>query len=445
MAKQVNFEVQVMQGGRWTIHARYPEAGKEEAVEEAKQLSESKVGDVRVLRDVYDADTGMSSEFTVYSSAGVSKASSGGGGSSYNADSDEDEDEDDDEGGYTDIYDDEALKEKKRQKKEKKKRQREEARKSGTQTSMTSLFVKLLFIILLAVCVAMVSVFTAGAFLDGVNIFGVLMNGPAKENAMIYLFLFMFVATSLMLSSVLLGNSSLKARKRRPPPSRRSQSTSTNQPTIAAQSRPQTHLDAPDTSSLAFASQDDEDDEDDSHTEAPDEPSEDAIDPGSMTDDKEPDEDSAGPGGLSPHEEKQKAYMMKFISSAMEGTGQDKKSMSNFDKFGVSLFLAGACETMAQKSDVSDAAKSRIMADSVQTMGFKRDHAASFSQKYDEYLVQDPTYMQMFQAGRNAMNTYLTDESRISKNMGTSMTEWNKPKVKEEQSGPITVLFTDIA
>jgi hypothetical protein len=44
--------------------------------------------------------------------------------------------------------------------------------------------------------------------------------------------------------------------------------------------------------------------------------------------------------------------MMQFIGQAMEGLGQDKRAMSNFDKFGVSLFLAGACETMSHKTEV---------------------------------------------------------------------------------------------
>ena len=66
----------------------------------------------------------------------------------------------------------------------------------------------------------------------------------------------------------------------------------------------------------------------------------------------DPNGEGAASDPMSPHEEKQKTYMMQFIGQAMEGLGQDKRAMSNFDKFGVSLFLAGACETMSHKTEV---------------------------------------------------------------------------------------------
>jgi len=59
--------------------------------------------------------------------------------------------------------------------------------------------------------------------------------------------------------------------------------------------------------------------------------------------------------------------------------------------------------------------------------------------------MADSRYMQMFQAGRNAINTYLEDENAGTQQLATAITEWNKPKPKEEPSGPVTVLFTDIA
>ena len=108
MAKQVNFEVQVKQGGRWTIHARYPGNGQEPAVEDAKQLSTSKIGEVRVLRDVYDASTGTSSERTVYKSKGLSQSSidSVGGGDRGTSDYDNDGDDYDDDDYYNDWKND---------------------------------------------------------------------------------------------------------------------------------------------------------------------------------------------------------------------------------------------------------------------------------------------------------------------------------------------------
>ncbi|MFP6899452.1 MAG: adenylate/guanylate cyclase domain-containing protein, partial [Opitutales bacterium] len=149
--------------------------------------------------------------------------------------------------------------------------------------------------------------------------------------------------------------------------------------------------------------------------------------------------------GMSPQEEKQKTYMLKFLSGALEGDQTDLAKMDNFNKFGVNLYLAGACEIMSQKNDLDVNARSKILADSVQVMGFKKSHAASFADKYEGYLMADSRYMQMFQAGRNDMNIYSTDENSAPRHLDNAMTEWNKPKPKEEQTGPVTVLFTDIA
>ncbi|MBT7857862.1 MAG: adenylate/guanylate cyclase domain-containing protein, partial [Nitrospinaceae bacterium] len=80
-----------------------------------------------------------------------------------------------------------------------------------------------------------------------------------------------------------------------------------------------------------------------------------------------------------------------------------------------------------------------------QVMGFKKSHAASFADRYEEYLMADSRYMQMFQAGRNAANIYSTEEGAGPRLLDNALEEWNKPKQKEEDSGPVTVLFTDIA
>ena len=119
--------------------------------------------------------------------------------------------------------------------------------------------------------------------------------------------------------------------------------------------------------------------------------------------------------------------------------------MDNFNKFGLNLFLAGAGEILAQNRSLSQAERVAILTGVVQGLGFKKSHAQSFSERYEEYLLQDARYMQMYQAGRNAMNTYFTDNGHIGKNLQAAMGEWNKPKPREESSGLITVLFTDIA
>ena len=160
----------------------------------------------------------------------------------------------------------------------------------------------------------------------------------------------------------------------------------------------------------------------------------------------EPDPQAAeNADALSPTAEKLKTYMVNFLAQSFEGSQTNKDKMDSFNKFGISLYMAGACEILSQKGDMDLLTKSKILAEAVQIMGFKKSHAAAFAERYEEYLMADARYMQMFQAGRNAINTYMADEGAGPKLIDNAIAEWNKPKPKEAQTGPVTVMFTDIA
>ncbi|MEQ8664675.1 MAG: adenylate/guanylate cyclase domain-containing protein [Rhodospirillales bacterium] len=483
MAKNINFEVQIMQGGRWTIHARFPGSQRDQAIEEGKQLDQSKIGGgVRVIRDVYDSETGTSSEYTVYKSSAPGSvvtggkdfaSSGGGGGDSAGYDDDDDEDLPDDDSFIDDPDERRRIK-----------KLRKERDKDGRgQTSITGLIVKLLLITLASTVFAIAAVFGSNYLIEGANVFGVRMRGAALENFLILLFFIVFITTAILLSSQAFKGKKLKEKTAKSRPAPKPAAAKSGRPAAAKShghaappvkdeaSGGKVSVDgdsmdafradaakgggdasslddlAADLASELSAGQDTGDDE-----VSPDaEPASEAEQTADTEDTKDADigDDMPGndgtPTALSPQEEKQKSYMMDFMKEGLEGAGQQSQSMSNFDKFGVSLFVAGATEALCQTQELSEKARAKIMADGVQTMGFKRSHASSFAEKYEEYLVQDPTYMQMFQAGRNAMNTYFTDPSHAGKHLQSALTEWNKPKRKEAEAGPVTVLFTDIA
>ena len=57
---QISYEVQVMQGDRWRIHAQFPSSGRDEAIEEAKTLeSLPGIAGIKVMRDTYDDQSGL--------------------------------------------------------------------------------------------------------------------------------------------------------------------------------------------------------------------------------------------------------------------------------------------------------------------------------------------------------------------------------------------------
>lgn len=64
-----SYEVCILIGSRWEIHARYPVTGAALAIEEAKQLEQTTKSAVKVVREVYDEESGLYKQATVYKGA----------------------------------------------------------------------------------------------------------------------------------------------------------------------------------------------------------------------------------------------------------------------------------------------------------------------------------------------------------------------------------------
>lgn len=446
MSRQTNIEIMVQQGGRWTIHARYPVTKKDAAIEEAKVLDKAPgIGAVKVIKEVYDAEAGTSNEYVIFKSTGVkmaaAAAAAGGGGQARAqaapaktktaspspppppaaASYDEDEDE--------------VVAEKPKKSKAGKK-------KSDKPSTVSSILTKLLMVLIFAIAIAAMVTGMAVFTLRGDTLFGISMVGDSGANVFFAVFVVTFLVSASVMSFAFLGKESLATTEAR---AARQQAQTQARPAQAAPRQVQAPPPSAAEQELRDAAAELRDaaggdgqpataDEVVQRSESA-EGEMTALGEGQKIEPVEP---------LSPNGEKQKAYMMKFLGEGLETIKQDKKKLDNFSKFGVNLFLAGACEVLAQKRDVDGKERSRILSDSVQVMGFKKDNALQFSDNYESYLLQDARYMQMFQAGRNAMNTYFTDEASGPKYLQGAIADWSKPKPKEEENKVVTVMFTDM-
>lgn len=431
------FEVQVQQGQRWSIHAQFGSFQKEAAVEEARGLERMPgINGVKVVREVYDPDRGSSQEFVIYKSAGVSSldehetdatsvgAGGRGGGNRWN---DEDEDDDDDlSAAFASLTDDDAPR---------RSRKKPVATK---ENSFTVVIVKLLMVALISLTIAGFFAFMTSSLISGKNLFGIRMVGNAVDNVLFIVFVGTFLLAALMMASSLLRTTSIKERRRTPP---KKQATTTRK-VKKVRKKKRKRRPKPDGDDEGLRDNYDAKEDDDVNNRLREEMGGKTADDGGAT---PPADNAASSSGLSPKEEKQKTFMMKALGTALEGSNFNKEKLDNFNKFGVNLWVAGATEALVQSRGIDQAAANKILGDSVQVLGYKKSHAENFAGKYEEYLLQDSRYMQMFQAGRNAMNTFMSDEAHIARHMDSALEEWNKPKQKEEQPRVITVLFTDIA
>jgi len=476
MPEIVNYEVQVQQSGRWSIHARFQSHQKDAALDEGKQLDHlNTVEAVKVIKEVYDSDEGFHNEFIIYKSPGMK---SGGGGRKTSGASMArspsqgtswitQDDEDDFENTATEP-----------------RKARGRIKPPKKQSTMTAIMVKLLMVVLFSLIIGGAFAFLADELLGGTRMFGVNFVGNAESNLLISVFVVSFLVSLVMMSITVMRGETLQSSPQTKA-ARRAKQAADRARAKAARRKPQQPQPAgapneqgaqagPSAKTIEGGKEDTLD-----HLEAAmkgveefqveQQTNEDkATENTATTDriqaelnkDKEPEEAKRAivldaethakakvpeVDPLSPVDEKQKAYMLKFLSSGLEGSQTEQKNLDNFNKFGVNLYLAGACEILSQKRNMDLRARSKILSDCVQVMGFKRSHAASFADRYEEYLMADARYMQMFQAGRNAINIFLTDETVAPRLLDNALSQWNKPKQQEEQSGPITVMFTDIA
>ncbi|MDH5188640.1 MAG: adenylate/guanylate cyclase domain-containing protein, partial [Rhodospirillaceae bacterium] len=147
---------------------------------------------------------------------------------------------------------------------------------------------------------------------------------------------------------------------------------------------------------------------------------------------------------MSANAEQQKIIMMSFFGESIRKLPAERKKMDNYNRFGVNLYLAGASEAIGSERHLESEETEKILSDSLKVMGMAEAHADAFAKRYEEYLLSDARYMQMFQSGRRDMSGYLAGEGDSAIRMDETLEEWNKPKEPENPERQIVVMFTDI-
>lgn len=406
MSENTTFELQVKQGDQWTIHENYLGDQRDEAISEAKKLVKDlgNIEAVRVVAESLDEETGIFSDVVIFKDfkpkKPVVKQVRRGGHARPSTSSET-------------------------------RGKAPQAAKKSERISLSSVIIKLLGVVLFCLGLAGVLAFMASEILSGTRIFGVRIAGNNQTNLLIGVFIVTFLISAFGMTVTVMKGVRLKktqqsrflawifgmlARAEQRGAQRRAAREA------AARARTATR-----------------------RVQAPPEPSQPDPAPEQPVPEEAPEAKPEDANELSETAEKLKVYMQNFLTESLKGSKASIEELDNFNRFGLSMYLAGACEILTQQGNMDPESKLKILSRGVETLGFKKSHAASFSQRYEEYLMADARYMQMFQSGRNSINIYLHDEAQGPRLLENALNEWNKPKVKEEQAGPVTVLFTDIA
>lgn len=437
MAMQTTLEIMVQQHGRWVIHARYPVTKKDAAVEEAKALEKTPgIGAVKVIKDVYDQKRGTSSEYIVYKSATVkmetSKTAAPARPSPAAA-----------------SFDEPQADERPRPRPAKPAAKPMAAPARKSKSSLGEVMLRLLAVLICGGIGGAAITFGIHSALAGrANLFGISLLGDSGANFYLAVFIISFLAVAGLMSSILLGGKGIEMQeqKKEMPVFKPKAAAAKKAPAQPTPSGVKAAPEAPEPTPDELAQQLREAAADILNAAAG------KAEEASPMAETEAAPAAAAPAAadtgisppLDPNVEKQKTYMLRFLGRTLEQVATTQKKLDSYTKFGLNLFLAGACEIMCQKRDLDAATRTRLLAEGVQALGFKADHAAGFAGNYESYLLQDARYMQMFQAGRNAMNTYFSDEDEGLKHLTAAIADWSKPKPREEASQVVTVMFTDM-
>jgi adenylate cyclase len=455
MSKKISFEVQILQGGRWELHASYTADQQGQAIQDAKALENiSTVTSVKVIREEIDPDTGASQENNIFASTNLpddqqpvgkmeaKKAKADGGGAAAKKPS-------------------RAAKKPARKAPPKKSSgmragaeipsqiehfNPDEAKEEAT-FSIFGLLIKLLMALLFSTIIASLISSLVGVWLRESS-----FRANTQSNILFGLFIGTFAISLISMGMSLISKARLRSSgKPRPPKAAAPARANAPAPTLVEKKKdhlPVSFRDEAEKEAKSSKDEADPEEEKKKDQEEKKEKEENKEKEDKATPETEADDEigaDVGAGINATWVKKQQKFVMDYLLAAMEQGGVDKAKLDNFNKFGVNLFIAGACETLSQEHNLDGKTMSMVISKPVSYMGFKKRDAEAFADRIQGYLLADSKYMQAYQAGRSAMKSHLEEDPEASKHLQKALEEWNKPKDKAESSGPVTVLFTDIA
>jgi len=424
---QTSYEVQVMQEGRWRIHAQFPSEGREDAVEEAKTLeSLPGISGIKVVRDVYDDRTGLHQPTTVHKHTPKKSARRPVNKyAKYQARANATRASDKDGALGRDG-------------------------KGKNNSSGMGVIVKILLVLLFSIALSAVLTGLISAFLP-TKIADFRLVGTMRANVIISSALILFVLSVAFSFNTFMGRDELKVpeferqkrRKRKADIHKRAEESrkKTKQEKEAKQELER--LKAEKKEQLKKQMEEDKEAENDT-SEAPEEKQ--AEEKSGEIESAQEDEQEGDDGfsRLSPMAEQQKAVLMSFFGEAVRNLPPERKKMDNYNRFGLNLYLAGAAEAIGGERNLDGETTCLILTDALQTMGLKEEHAESFARRYEDYLLQDARYMEVFQAGRRSVSDFMGGNTEAPKDLNSALDDWNKPKAQEDPEKEVVVMFTDI-
>lgn len=135
-----------------------------------------------------------------------------------------------------------------------------------------------------------------------------------------------------------------------------------------------------------------------------------------------------------------------FLSIILRGLKNKNTVLNSYARFGLELFLAGACEQMCQKEKLTKEQGQKLLSALLTLLGRTKTLADIFYYKMDEYTLE-PKYLPMIKSGEEGIRIFYENPSspEIISFALNAMGAWLTPHKKEQHaSGICTIMFTDM-
>lgn len=162
----------------------------------------------------------------------------------------------------------------------------------------------------------------------------------------------------------------------------------------------------------------------------------------------EPDDQPApAPVPNTPALQATRQIMRNFMAGTVVAIGKSLPQMDAYQKFGVNLYVAGACDACSESNALPRDNGREVLYDCVSALGTNDKMSETFCRSLDQYLLE-PKYNDMYGAGRDSMVDFIKDETSLSRSAIQALKIWSEKPAKAAL--PMTgkkvhaLMFTDI-
>ncbi|MBX2833319.1 MAG: adenylate/guanylate cyclase domain-containing protein [Rhodospirillales bacterium] len=450
---QVSYEVYVKdRSGRWQIHGHFTGAQKKQAEEEAKQVERANhVSGVKVIREVYNHATNSSEEYVVYETRGQGKLDSSAPknkrpAAKAKADTKRPDPAPTPAPSYDKAADSGSDKSAPAQPKPTQAR----PRSSSTEgQSIIGLALKMIIAFCVAIAIGLAVMLMTAKGLEYLPSMGASISQGFYDKANFISFTVGFLASVVPMLMVL--TKKFKGRARKHPAagsvSRRSATKASGATNPGrANTTPQASASRKSAAEMAaeMANEGSSDAEDSSEAQ---EVADAERDDNDNSDNEKFDDTPDKPLVETKEMRATRDQMKSFISGSMQAIKRTVPTLDAYHKFGVNLYVAGACDACSETNSLDQKGCRTVLRDCIAALGANKSMADTFCSNVDDYILE-PKYKDMYGAGRKSMDAYIKDEKSITTSVSQAIANWSDKPASDPQAGAgkklHALMFTDI-